>query len=128
MPSLFEQFAVLTPDLSVDGRELSDDFYAALDRDYAGFAGHVLIAAHSFEKDWPTWEKHPAGDEIVVLLSGSAELVLREDDGDRAVTLVEAGSFVLVPRDTWHTAHIAESAQMLFITPGEGTENVTTPP
>lgn len=30
----------------------------------------------------------------------------------------------VVPRNSWHTARMAQAARMLFITPGEGTENV----
>jgi hypothetical protein len=30
---------------------------------------------------------------------------------------------VLVPPNTWHTGKVRRSAKMLFVTPGEGTEN-----
>ncbi len=127
MPNLFEQFAVLTPAMALEGRELTTDFYEALERDYDGFGGHVLVSAYHFDRDWPTWEKHPAGDEMVVLLSGTAELVLRGEDGDEVVALTRAGEYLCVPSGTWHTARIADAAQLLFITPGEGTENATLP-
>ena len=39
------------------------------------------------------------------------------------VQLNTPGEFVMVPRGVWHTARIATRASMLFITPGEGTEN-----
>jgi quercetin dioxygenase-like cupin family protein len=58
-----------------------------------------------------------------VLLSGRATLKLKTGDGERQAVLSEAGSYVVVPRNTWHTAKISEHTRMLFITPGEGTEN-----
>ena len=102
---------------------VTDSLYAELDERYGGFAGHALIACHTFDTDWPAWEVHPKGDEFVMLLSGQAELVLATADGDKHVNLSKAGQFVIVPRGVWHTARVQESARMLFVTPGEGTEN-----
>ena len=39
------------------------------------------------------------------------------------VALDTPGQYVIVPKGIWHTANIADSAQMFFVTPGEGTEN-----
>ncbi|MBV9190616.1 MAG: cupin domain-containing protein [Betaproteobacteria bacterium] len=69
---------------------------------------------------WPTWERHPAGDEIVCLLSGRATFVL--EDGKR-IDVGEPGEFVIVPKGTWHTAKTTVPTKMVFVTPGEGTEN-----
>jgi mannose-6-phosphate isomerase-like protein (cupin superfamily) len=64
---------------------------------------------------------HPAGDEIVCLLSGRASF---EFEGRGHVAeLSEPGSYVIVPKGTWHTAHTTVPTRMLFITPGEGTQN-----
>ncbi len=127
MPSLFEHFAVLKPDLQLDQRPVTADFYEALDRDYDQFHGHVLISAYNFDSDWSSWEKHPVGDELVMLLSGAAELVLSEAGVERSITLSRAGDYACIPRNTWHTARISAPAQMVFITPGEGTENAAGP-
>ncbi len=120
-------FAVLKPDLSVDTVPVSPTIYDELDRNYDNFKSHVLIASHRFESDWGVWERHPAGDEVVVLLSGRVRMVLRKDSGDESVELAEPGAYVVVPRNTWHTAYIDEPTSMLFVTPGEGTENQTDP-
>lgn len=82
-----------------------------------------LMTCFSFDADWSSWERHPAGEEAVILLSGSAELLLETPGGVRSVTLTEPGSYVLVPRDIWHTAKTRVPTKMLFITPGAGTEN-----
>lgn len=128
MTRLFETFGILKPDLRVDTRVVGPDFYEALDRDYADFRGHVLVSAHRFDADWPTWEVHPDGDECVVLVDGAADMVLRGIDGDTRVPLTQPGDFVVVPAGTWHTARIATATSMIFFTPGAGTVNAETPP
>ena len=124
---LTESFAVLRPNLRVEAVDVSPGLYADLDANYAGFKGHVLIAAHDFAEDWPTWERHPAGDEIVMLLSGTVTLVLKAAAGEESVVLDTPGSYVVIPHNTWHTARVSEPSRMLFITPGEGTENLESP-
>ncbi len=82
-----------------------------------------LMSAFTFSEPWQTWERHPAGEELVMLLSGAATLVLEEADGERTISLSEPGSFVLVPQNVWHTARTSVPTKMLFLTPGESTEN-----
>ena len=82
-----------------------------------------LMSAYTFSEPWAVWECHPAGEELVMLLSGSATLVLQEPQGEREVLLDTAGAYVLVPRGVWHTARTAVPATMLFLTPGSGTEH-----
>lgn len=128
MPTIFDQFAVLKPDMRVDQRTVTADFYQQLDVDYDNFHAHALVSAHQFSEDWPTWEVHPAGDEMVVLISGKVKLLMRVNGEDESVTLQTPGEYIVVPRGTWHTAKVAEPTNMLFITPGEGTLNEPTPP
>ena len=78
---------------------------------------------HRFSSNWPTWEIHPHGDEVVVLVSGSATFLLDLNGNHQQIELTQAGEYVVVPKGIWHTAHIQEQATLLFITPGEGTEN-----
>jgi len=94
---LSQAFAVLKPDLSVDAVTVSPTIYSELDSKYERFKNHVLVSEHEFTEDWPSWERHPAGDEIVVLLSGQAELILRKGEGDERVVLSQADSYVVVP-------------------------------
>ena len=82
-----------------------------------------LVSQFSFDSDWPSWERHPAGEEFVFLLEGSVELVLEIDGQHKRVALSKPGEYVLVPKNTWHTAKSGKPTRMLFITPGEGTEN-----
>ena len=128
MPQIFDHVVVLKPELLLDQLEASPEIYQKLDENYDQFRSHTLIAAHQFTEDWSTWEMHPHGDELVVLLSGQAVLLLRQEAGDEPVVLNKPGAFAIVPKGTWHTARISEATSMLFVTPGEGTENETSPP
>jgi mannose-6-phosphate isomerase-like protein (cupin superfamily) len=61
-----------------------------------------LVAIFAYDADWTSWEVHPDGDEIVVLLSGAVDLVLDAAGGQRTVELRDRGAAV-VPRGIWHT-------------------------
>ncbi len=98
------------------------DFWPAL---ISGRLGEFsrMVSYYAFDKDWETWEKHPAGEEFVCLMEGDVDLVLEQNGGETIVVLNEPGSYVIVPIDTWHTARVRKPAKMIFITPGEGTQN-----
>jgi mannose-6-phosphate isomerase-like protein (cupin superfamily) len=123
MPDLSSTFVVLGPGQGAEPVEVTPTIYQDLDARFGGFKGHTLVARYEFAMDWPTWEVHPQGDEVVVLMSGRADMVLDERGAHRTVRLSRPGEFVIVPRGTWHTARISTPTSMLFITPGEGTEN-----
>jgi len=120
---LASTFAVLAPDQRATLVEVKPTIYEELDRRFNQFKGHWLVACHAFEKDWPSWERHPAGDEIVCLLSGEAMMVFDRDGRHERLRVTKAGSYIVVPKGVWHTAKIAVPTRMLFITPGAGTEN-----
>lgn len=82
-----------------------------------------LVTKFDFEGSWANWEKHPAGEEIAILIAGEVDFVLDEPSGERIVHLSEPGEFILVPRDTWHTAHGRGRCSMVFVTQGAGTEH-----
>lgn len=82
-----------------------------------------LVSFFEFERDWDQWEMHPAGDELTCLLAGAIDFVLERPGGPATVALREPGSFLLVPRGTWHTARVHAPSTALFITPGEGTQH-----
>lgn len=117
--SLSKVFAVLSPALTVSPVPVTPDVYQRLDADFDSFRGHVLISAFEFSAPWPMWERHPAGDETVILLDGDVTLTLRTA-ADQRVRLSAPGQFLIVPRDTWHTAVPHVATRMIFITPGRG--------
>lgn len=126
--NLKKTYAVMQPDMLLALEAVSPDLYPSLDANYSGFANHSLIACHDFDADWGSWEMHPAGDELVMLMSGRATLILMRDGEEVPVLLAEPGSYLVVPKALWHTAQISEPTTMLFMTPGEGTLHADDPP
>ena len=122
-----KEFVVLSPEKNATVEIADATLYQRLDQNYKGFKGHELIAAYEFEADWATWEIHPHGDEIVVLMSGDITFRFRLSDGEQSVTLSEAGSYAIVPKGVWHTANTSVKSKVLFITPGEGTQHSSAP-
>jgi mannose-6-phosphate isomerase-like protein (cupin superfamily) len=120
---LSSTFVVLHPDQSASLVDVTPTIYEELDRKFEGFKGRVLVSCHGFDSDWPSWERHPAGDEVVCLLSGDVTMVLERNGREEAMRLHQPGSYVVIPKGTWHTARTKVPTRMLFITPGEGTEN-----
>ena len=70
------------------------------------------------------FKKGEVDRKAVYLLSGDVEMILGRVQRQRRVRLNTPGSFALVPKATWHTAKVRAPSAMLFVTPGEGTENV----
>jgi mannose-6-phosphate isomerase-like protein (cupin superfamily) len=83
--------------------------------------GGWLLAKFHMHSDTPTWEMHPAGDEVLYLLSGAMEVILEERDGNRVVEL-HAGAACLVPRGVWHRQLVRTPGDLLAITYGKGTQ------
>jgi mannose-6-phosphate isomerase-like protein (cupin superfamily) len=80
-----------------------------------------LVCVITQDVSWDTWERHPAGEELVVLLSGRVDLV-QEIDGAHRVVELHPGEAVVNPAGVWHTADVLEPGSALFITAGRGTE------
>ena len=84
-------------------------------------SGRIVVGSR-YEKDMPHWEMHPAGDELLVGLSGEFEVHLQ--DGPTGQTLaLAAGQVVLVPFGIWHRITVKTPGEILFVTPGKGTQH-----
>jgi len=103
-------------------------FYEKLGEQFGDFSSHVLIQQFEFEEAWSTWEMHPKGDEFVYLLDGNTDMLLFENGKEERVNISRPGEYVVVPRGVWHTALPKEKTRLLFVTPGEGTQNADQPP
>jgi mannose-6-phosphate isomerase-like protein (cupin superfamily) len=122
---LTSTFVVVEPDHKAIPIAVTPAIYDELDKQFENFKDRLLVSAFNFESDWSSWEMHPAGDEIVCLLSGDVTLVLDRNGAEQIIHLRDPGSFAIVPKGTWHTARTAVPTRMLFVTPGEGTQNRT---
>ena len=81
-----------------------------------------LVSQYDFSESWTSWERHPAGDEVVICTAGEITLLQELPDETRNVTL-RAGEYAINPPGVWHTADVATHATALFITAGMGTEH-----
>ena len=81
-----------------------------------------MVCVFPQSASWTTWERHPAGEELVVLLDGRID-VIQDVDGVRRTIALRAGEAMINPRGVWHTADVHEPGKGLFVTPGRGTEH-----
>jgi mannose-6-phosphate isomerase-like protein (cupin superfamily) len=98
--------------------EVGPDFWQTIDA--RKDLGARLVGIFAYDGDWTSWEVHPDGDEIVVLLSGAVDLVLDLPSGQRTVELRDRGA-AIVPGGVWHTADVLAPSEALHITRGAGT-------
>lgn len=122
-PKLDSTFIVLDSKLAAIPIPVTPGLYEDLDASFDRFKGCLLISQHSFSSDWSAWEMHPGGDEVLYLISGEATLQLYADGVEQQAEFNSVGSFVVIPKGTWHTAKVKSSCTILFITPGEGTRS-----
>lgn len=101
--------------------EVDNEFWATIDRRPELLGGRLVGTFHNAE-DWDIWEMHPAGDEVVCLLSGAVGVVLDEAGGESVVEL-KPGQTCIVPRGVWHRAVVHEPGDTLHITRGDGTQH-----
>ena len=90
---------------------------------FSGLGPGRLVSTYEFRENWRSWEKHPAGEELVILLGGAMDMILSVNGREESIHLASPGQFLIVPRDTWHTADVPQEALALFVTPGEGTQH-----
>jgi mannose-6-phosphate isomerase-like protein (cupin superfamily) len=81
-----------------------------------------MVSLLKHDANWRGWERHPAGDEIIIQLTGRMRLRLELPNGEIAVDL-PAGRYVIIPKNIWHTADISAPSSAIYITEGQGTEN-----
>jgi mannose-6-phosphate isomerase-like protein (cupin superfamily) len=91
-------------------------------RQLMGSENGRLLCELQMSADWTNWEMHPAGDEILFMLEGSATFVLEYSDGPRHAALT-TGRLLVIPKGVWHTARVSEPSRLLAITAGRGTQH-----
>jgi quercetin dioxygenase-like cupin family protein len=99
--------------------EVLESYSAAVAAD--GAEGR-MVAIFDGDASWTSWERHPAGDELVICLAGRITMI-REVDGEPEPVELRPGEATINPPGVWHTADIEGPARLLTITPGIGTEH-----
>ncbi len=82
-----------------------------------------MVSIIASDVDWPSWEMHPHGDELIYLLSGKMTLVLELDSNRLHPVELKIGEAAIVPRGVWHTADVPVPGQALYVTVGAETQN-----
>jgi mannose-6-phosphate isomerase-like protein (cupin superfamily) len=67
------------------------------------------------------WEMHPKGEEVLVILEGSPDVLFKHADGREEKTPTRPGQAVIVPRGVWHRTVGTPGWKILYLTYGEGT-------
>jgi mannose-6-phosphate isomerase-like protein (cupin superfamily) len=70
----------------------------------------------------PPWERHNAGDEMLLVLAGETELTVL-DGGARVSRVMGVGGLVVVPQGCWHNNDAPSGVTILYATPTEGNEH-----
>lgn len=81
-----------------------------------------LVSMFVTTEDWTSWEVHPLGDEVVIVVSGRAEF-LQEIGGTVRRTVVGPLEAIVNPAGVWHSANVIEPFTALYLTPGPGTDH-----
>lgn len=100
------------------------ELYPQLDSQFNQFHGCVLLSEYTFSENWASYEIHPAGDEVLYLLSGRCELLLEQSGLVQRIPFNAPGQVQVIPKGCWHSADIVpgETCSILFVTPGEGSQ------
>lgn len=93
------------------------DFWKTISQRTDLHGGRLLCAFASAGFDH--WEMHPAGEELIVPLSGAFVLIV--EGGEE--TPLAPGQVGVVPKGAWHRLAASQPGQAIFITPGEGTRH-----
>lgn len=69
---------------------------------------------------YPTWEMHPEGDELLILVSGSLSVEFREGKKERTAPLPPQAAFI-VSVGVWHRLIVHEPSVLIALTPRHNT-------
>src|SRR4051812_46302003 len=88
---LISTYLRLRSDASIEPLTVDEGFWQRISSGGLGsFHNEYLVSAFTFDADWPSWEMHPNGDEIVCLVSGAATFVLQIANAEKEITLDSA--------------------------------------
>ena len=75
--------------------------------------GGIFVGGFAGESPW---ERHPSGDEIVQVLVGETQLIIRLDQGDETFLLTK-GQMIVVPKGQWHRFIAPNGVTLMTVTP-----------
>jgi len=81
-----------------------------------------LVMVETMAADWPTWERHTEGDELVIVLEGSGTFHQEVGEEVRSSPFKPGDAFIN-PKGVWHSADVTAPMRAIYVTPCPGTEN-----
>ena len=72
------------------------------------------------------WEMHPAGDEVLLMLTGRLE-VEYSDQSRHGASSLESGHGIVMPRGIWHRLVLREPGVLLALSAPQGTRLSSSP-
>lgn len=81
-----------------------------------------LVMIETSPGDWPAWECHTEGDELVIVLEGQGDF-LQEIGGETRSAPFGPGSAFVNPAGVWHTANVRSPMRAIYLTPCPGTQH-----
>ena len=118
LPSDSKASAVILENFGFDGPA----FEAYIDAHCSDDQPGRIVMIETSPVDWPIWECHPLGDELVIILSGEGDFIHETPEGEVRMA-VSAGDTVLNPAGVWHTADVREPIRAVYLTPAPGTDH-----
>jgi hypothetical protein len=118
---LHDTYVQIHDDGSAIPLPITPSFWDDLVNDRQDITGRWLMGAGVSKQSLPNWDNHPEGECILLLLSGSIDVLIEEPDGRRVVELRNLGDTSVVQRGLWHRAIIREPSNRIFLIAGKGT-------
>ncbi|HZR83391.1 MAG TPA: cupin domain-containing protein [Candidatus Binatia bacterium] len=88
-----------------------------------GTLDRATIGVFTFSGSAP-WERHPDGDELIVVLDGGGEITLLPDgDGEPIRAALGPGRLFVCPNGLWHRPVATPTMTALYVTPLIGSEH-----
>lgn len=86
------------------------------------FSFHSCVCGVAAFSGRPPWERHTAGDELLLVLAGESLLTVVES-GFKFSETISAGTLVIVPEGRWHNNDSTDGVTFLYMTPADGNEH-----
>ncbi len=85
--------------------------------------GSIYLGHYAGQSEW---ERHPLGDEIVMVIEGETTLVIHDESGDKH-ELMRSGEIIVVPANTWHRFETPHGVKIMSVTPEPGDHRIEHP-
>jgi quercetin dioxygenase-like cupin family protein len=82
--------------------------------------GYTFGVATMTENSPHDGEMHPDGDEVLYLIDGKVRVTLETDPVQKLKMF--PGDGMIVPKGVWHRVDILEPSQIVYLTPGPGSQ------